>query len=112
MVKKGECLGISWPTTPTLLISRDTLVLKPKAVARRKPPCHLLPPGSGQTTLLTSASTSRPKNMSDEMALAPANFWRASLDSRPELRLSTSLLFVTLRGGCGIPLILPITIRA
>ena len=43
-----------------------------------------------------SESTSRPKNMSDEMALAPANFCRASLDSRPELRVSTSLRLAVL----------------
>jgi hypothetical protein len=42
-------------------IGQAKLVLKPKAQAGRK-------------LLLTSVSTSRPKNMSDEMALAPANF--------------------------------------
>lgn len=102
-----------WPKTQKPLIRRgDRSVLQPKATARRKLPPHLLPPGAEPTTPLTSASTSLPKNMSDEMALAPANFWRASLDSRPELRLSTSLLFVTLWGGCGVPLILPSTIGA
>ena len=43
-----------------------------------------------------SESTSRPKNMSDEMALAPANFCRASLDSRLELRVSTYLRLAVL----------------
>lgn len=97
MVKKRHGLGTSRPTTQELKTDLATLVLKP-TTAGKKLHFHLLPPDSEQTTLLTSESTSRPKNMSDEMALAPANFCRASLDSRPELRLSTSLRFVTLRG--------------
>lgn len=101
-----------WADDPRTHPGPAILVPKSKTVGKKL--CfYLLPPGSGkQTTLLTSVSTSRPKNMSDEMALAPANFCRASLDSRPELRLSTSLRFVTLRGACGTTaLTLPIATR-
>lgn len=46
---------------------------------------------------LTSASASRPKNMSEEMALAPANFCRASFDSTMDALLSASFRLAGLR---------------
>ena len=49
-----------------------------------------------KTKSLTSAVLSRPKNMSEEMALALANFCRASLDSATGADTSAFLLLGSL----------------
>lgn len=68
--RPGELLGDD-PRTQT---GKQSLVLKPTALAGRKVLLLAAASHIRMDTLLTSESTSRPKNMSDEMALAPANF--------------------------------------